>query len=77
MNFDAWWKENGVELASYAEKSAAKKAWAAAVAAEREALKALYADAQEIFNNPPSETSQDVRDVIEWYAAAIRARGEK
>ena len=41
---------------------------------EREALETLYTDAHFIFNNPPGETSQEVRDVIEWYAAAIRAR---
>jgi hypothetical protein len=41
-------------------------------AEEREALETLYTDAHYIFNNPPGETSQDVRDVIEWYAAAIR-----
>ena len=41
---------------------------------EREALETLYTDAHYIFNNPPGETSQEVRDVIEWYAAAIRAR---
>jgi hypothetical protein len=42
---------------------------------EREALGVLETDAHYIFNNPPGETSQDVRDVIEWYSAAIRARG--
>jgi hypothetical protein len=42
---------------------------------EREALAVLETDAHYIFNNPPGETSQDVRDVIEWYSAAIRARG--
>lgn len=41
---------------------------------EREALETLYTNAHYIFNNPPGETSQEVRDVIEWYAAAIRAR---
>jgi len=41
---------------------------------EREALETLYTDAHYIFNNPPGEPSQEVRDVIEWYAAAIRAR---
>jgi hypothetical protein len=46
----------------------------AEIRAEREALETLYADAQFIFNNPPGETSQEVRDVIEWYASAIRAR---
>ena len=49
----------------------------AAAASEREALYSLKADALDIFNNPPELTSQDVRDVIEWYDAAIRARGEK
>ena len=48
-----------------------------AVEEEREALASLKADALDIFNNPPELTSQDVRDVIEWYDAAIRARGEK
>jgi hypothetical protein len=43
---------------------------------EREVLHSLETDAHFIFNNPPGETSQDVRDVIEWYAASIRARGE-
>jgi hypothetical protein len=42
---------------------------------EREALGVLETDAHYIFNNPPGETSQDVRDVIEWYSAAIRNRG--
>jgi hypothetical protein len=52
------------------------KAFEALVRAdEREALAVLETDAHYIFNNPPGETSQDVRDVIEWYSAAIRARG--
>jgi len=41
---------------------------------EREVLRSLETDAHFIFNNPPGETSQDVRDVIEWYAASIRVR---
>lgn len=47
-----------------------------AVEAEREALYSLETDAHFIFNNPPGEASQEVRDVIEWYAAAIRARSK-
>ena len=43
---------------------------------ERKSLETLYTDAHYIFNNPPRETSQEVRDVIEWYAAAIRARND-
>ena len=35
-------------------------------------LLSLEANAHEIFNNPPSETRQEVRDVIEWYAASVR-----
>ena len=35
-------------------------------------LLALEAAANQIFNNPPSETSQDVRDVIEWFSGSIR-----
>ena len=51
------------------------KTFAALVRAdEREVLHSLETDAHFIFNNPPGETSQDVRDVIEWYAASIRAR---
>lgn len=34
---------------------------------------ATYTDAHSIFNDPPSCTSQDVRDVIEWHLAAMRA----
>ena len=41
---------------------------------ERETLETLYTDANYIFNNPPGEASQEVRDVIEWYASSIRAR---
>lgn len=33
----------------------------------------LKADAMAIFNDPPSMTSQEVRDVIEWYDASLRA----
>ena len=40
----------------------------------RETLETLYTDANYIFNNPPGEASQEVRDVIEWYASSIRAR---
>lgn len=43
---------------------------------EREVLHSLKTDAHYIFNNTPSETTQDVRDVIEWYDASIRVRGE-
>ena len=46
-------------------------------AAERDELQSLETDAHFIFNNPPSECSQEVRDVIEWYASSIRARGSK
>ena len=35
-------------------------------------LLALDAEANQIFNDPPSETSQDVRDVIEWFSGSIR-----
>ena len=35
-------------------------------------LLALEAAANQIFNDPPSETSQDVRDVIEWFSGCIR-----
>lgn len=31
--FDAWWKELGIEFATFAEKSAARKGWNAAIAA--------------------------------------------
>lgn len=33
----------------------------------------LKTDAMSIFNDPPSETPQAVRDVIEWYTASIDA----
>lgn len=32
----------------------------------------LKADAMAIFNDPPSMTAQEVRDVIEWYDASLR-----
>ena len=38
----------------------------------RATLLALETDAHFIFNNPPGETPQAVRDVIEWYAASVR-----
>ncbi len=38
MTFEDWWKKNGIEQASYAEKSAARKGWEAGVAAEREEI---------------------------------------
>lgn len=31
----------------------------------------LISDAHFVFNNPPGECSQDVRDVIEWFAASL------
>ena len=33
QQFDAWWKSEGIEQATYAEKSAARKGWYAAIAA--------------------------------------------
>ena len=44
----------------------------AEIARLRGALEVLETDAHFIFNNPPGETSQDVRDVIEWFAGSIR-----
>lgn len=32
----------------------------------------IKAEAMSIFADPPQETSQDVRDVIEWYHAQLR-----
>lgn len=37
MDFEEWWKKNGIEQATYAEKSAARKGWEAGTKAEREA----------------------------------------
>ena len=34
---------------------------------------ALYKEANEVFNSNPSETSQDVRDVIEWFYGSMQA----
>mgnify|MGYP003491363262 CR=1 FL=1 len=52
----------------------------AAVDAERERWIAkagmAYTDAHAIFNDPPSETAQEVRDVIEWHLATMRAYTE-
>lgn len=50
---------------------------AAPVEPLRAALLALEADAHFIFNNPPGEAPQAVRDVIEWYAASVRVALEK
>ena len=48
-----------------------------AVAAERERWIAkvgtAYTEAHAIFNEPPSETAQEVRDVIEWHLFSLRA----
>jgi hypothetical protein len=38
----------------------------------KQALLNLEVDANAIFNYPSNETPQDVRDVINWYAASIR-----
>ncbi len=43
--------------------------------AEREECFSLKKDALEIFNFNQQETSQEVRDVTEWFSGAIRARG--
>ena len=55
---------------------AGKAVWDAAVAAERDRwiakAGATYTDAHAIFNDPPSETPQQVRDVIEWHLYAMR-----
>ena len=37
---------------------------------------AAYTDAHAIFNDPPSETPQVVRDVIEWHLHTMRANEE-
>lgn len=37
MTFDEWWKENGIELATFVEKSAARKGWKAGANSENEA----------------------------------------
>ena len=42
-----------------------------ALAALRDKLLTLETDAHFIFNNPPGETSQEVRDVIEWFKASL------
>ena len=48
-----------------------------AVAAERDRwiakAGAAYTDAHAIFNDPPGETPQEVRDVIEWHLSTMRA----
>ncbi|MEG1038907.1 MAG: Lar family restriction alleviation protein [Comamonas sp.] len=49
----------------------------AEIARLRGALEVLETDAHFIFNNPPGETSQDVRDVIEWFAGSIRVALEQ
>lgn len=33
----------------------------------------VYTEAHAIFNDPPSETPQEVRDVIEWHLSSMRA----
>lgn len=33
---------------------------------------AVYTQAHAVFNNPPSETPQEVRDVIEWHLYSMR-----
>lgn len=49
----------------------------AEIARLRGALEVLETGAHFIFNNPPGETSQDVRDVIEWFAGSIRVALEQ
>ncbi len=63
MTFDEWWKKNGIEMASYAEKSAARKGWKAGAAAEREAIVKKLLELGALEDGT--------------YVEAIRARGEK
>ncbi len=37
----------------------------------QETINTLISDAHYIFNNPPGESSQEVRDVIEWFAGSL------
>lgn len=83
--FEAWWEREGQFCRAGGgnyEKTFAYRAWQAAraqapapqgPAAElQQALETLETDAHLIFNNPPGEATQAVRDVIEWYAGSIR-----
>lgn len=65
------WTHDGMELdecGDYVRFADAQ----AEIARLRGALEVLETDAHFIFNNHPGETSQDVRDVIEWFAGSIR-----
>ena len=67
----AWLERHKVqELVDSADASLADAQ--AEIARLRGALEVLETDAHFIFNNPPGGTSQDVRDVIEWFAGSIR-----
>lgn len=48
------------------------KGWQELDAKVMDELLTLETDAHYIFNNPPGECQQDVRDVIEWYASSVR-----
>lgn len=62
------WRKIDCLLAS---KEYVRDAWEVN-AAPIEQLTTLETDAHLIFNNPPGETPQIARDVIEWYAGSIR-----
>ena len=61
-----------IDAAKAAIRARAASAPADSVLEDAARLLALEAAANQIFNNPPSETSQDVRDVIEWFSGSIR-----
>lgn len=65
------------EWVTYADHAASLADAQAEIARLRGALEVLETDAHFIFNNPPGETSQDVRDVIEWFAGSIRVALEQ
>lgn len=77
MNFDEWWKENGVEGAALFEKSAGRKGWEAGVNAEREACAKLCESKLSMPKRTSTHTLTMHNIGVMSCVNSIRARGNK
>lgn len=64
MTFDEWWKNNGIEMATYAEKSAARKGFEAGAVAEREACADLCDEVRSDRDDALARASADMCAVL-------------
>jgi hypothetical protein len=79
MDFQHWWATQVVEhrvTAGDSQEHAAKRAWAAATKAEREACAKIVEEAQpvEYYSHRSDTTEEDAGATLEAAARAIRAR---